>query len=517
MNKLLKTPGSRRDKRSIIYQTAILSASNIFLQLLGFAYRILLSRLAGPEGMGVYTLVMQVYSMVVSICLSGVSIAVTTLSAKLYARGNMLGLQRLVRYAMGLFFGLFLLAAVPVTFFHHQIAEDLLGDGRTANALLMVLICIFLTGYENIFKAVFHGSKRVQFSAVSEVTEQTARIFLVLFLLKRFMNQDSGYTAFLILSGMTLSEVFSVSILGFSYLKCFARKRGSADSPVPGINGQFLKIALPSAANAAVCTLFGSVSTVLFPTRLIAAGFLRTDAVSILGVISGMAGPLIRLPFALIGSLCTVLMPAVSACAAARDKKGVCRKIVKGFQATAWIGLPATAVLLVLLPDLCGLLFKQRVSESLAAFLAVETALSYFCIICINMLVGLSQQKRVLIYTVIGEGVQLILMWFLTALPQWNIYGYLTAAIVGAAVRLILCLRRVRLLTGTGPRLLADVAAPLIASALLFALTSLAAPRFTVMTGSVGWGAALSVALAVPVYAALTRTMGARSFRDLWR
>lgn len=41
-------------KESMLYNASVLSASGLVLQLIGFVYRIYLSRMAGAEGLGVY-------------------------------------------------------------------------------------------------------------------------------------------------------------------------------------------------------------------------------------------------------------------------------------------------------------------------------------------------------------------------------------------------------------------------------------------------------------------------------
>lgn len=71
-------------------------------------------------------------------------------------------------------------------------------------------------------------------------------------------------------------------------------------------------IVLPVTGAAVVNNLLGSASSVLLPQRLMLSGMSRTEALSELGVISGMAMPLLIFPIALISSVCTVLMPEVS-------------------------------------------------------------------------------------------------------------------------------------------------------------------------------------------------------------
>lgn len=420
----------------------MLATSNLFLHLLGFAYRTVLSRVAGAEGMGVYTLVMQVYFILYSVSLSGVCVAVSAIAARLTQAENHKGLRALVRLALVAFFVVFCIAASPVLLFPDFIAGSLLGDLRTVQALYMLLACIFLTGIENVAKAVFHGSGKVTLPIFSEVGEQTLRIAFVLLLLGRFANDDYGHTAFLIIVGMTLSEVYSASFLMINFWRKF-RGRGRRDAPVPGLRQEFSGILLPAAGTSVISNMFASVGTILFPARLVVAGFTRSAAVAALGIVAGMAAPLIQLPICVIASLSTLLLPSVAAARAAGDAACVRRRIRKALLFTASVALPVTAVLLPFVPKLCLLLFNQRIGPTLALLLAVHAGITYFLMVSVSILNGLGEQRRVLVYAILGETLQLGLIWLLAAVPELHVYGYLAGLILGDLLRLVCNLRRV--------------------------------------------------------------------------
>lgn len=423
----------------------MLAASNLFLHLLGFAYRIALSRLAGPEGMGIYMLVMQVYAILYSVCLSGVCVSVTAISAKLVAKGDDAGIRRLVRIAIAAFILLFAIMALPVALFPQFIGGALLGDERTIQALYLVLACIFLTGIENIFKSVFHGIRQVRYAIISEIGEQLLRIGLVLMLLNRFSNGDYGHTAFLILLGMTLSEIYSSMFLLTSFLRRFVNRALRRKARPEGLIREFGGIMLPVSATSIISNMFSSVATILFPARLVVAGFTRSAAISALGILSGMAAPLMFLPVPFINSLCTVLLPNVADSIAHNDPEGVRRKVKKALLITAIFAFPVTFLLLPFVPKLCMLLFAQPIGPTLALMLAIHTAITYFLFVSISILNAVGEQRKILTYAIIAEAFQLALVWLLTAVPELNIYGYLFGMILGDGMRLAFNLKRVRL------------------------------------------------------------------------
>ena len=95
---------------SILAGTLLLTATGLFSQVVGFFYRILLSRLIGAETMGLYQLVMPVYSMFMSLTAIGLTVAVSTLSARYHALGDRGAVRGALRRALVCFF----LVAVPL-------------------------------------------------------------------------------------------------------------------------------------------------------------------------------------------------------------------------------------------------------------------------------------------------------------------------------------------------------------------------------------------------------------------
>ena len=78
----------RIQRKTILYAAGVLACGNLALQALGFLYRVLLSRFAGAEGLGVYRLVNSAYLVLNSGCLSGITMACSRLSAASEARGE---------------------------------------------------------------------------------------------------------------------------------------------------------------------------------------------------------------------------------------------------------------------------------------------------------------------------------------------------------------------------------------------------------------------------------------------
>lgn len=418
----------------------ILTCSNMILQMMSFVYRIALTAYAGTEALGLNSLVMQVYQVVVSVCMSGLCVGVTAIAARLRAKESISSIRGLLKKAGVIFALLWFLMAAPIFFARDGIAAAALGDASAAPTLALMLVCILMTGVENILKSIHIGTGNVRQCAVSELCEQGIRFALVILLLVCIEHDCSADTVFLIMLGMVFSEFFSVGFLFTSYLRLFMRKTGDKlkcqNACAPSYK-QILAITFPATLTALAGTLFSSVGSLLLPSRLMLAGLSRTDALSMIGILSTVAVPITLLPMAAVGALSSVSMPAIAECHTLGDRNGEIRITKRMLSLTGSIACVATAAIIPFAPLLSEKLFGVTAPLSIFVLLGIKAIVIYYQVASVAALNGLMQQRTVLIFAVIGEAFQLTLIALLSSIPTLNIYGYLIAMILGELCRLM--------------------------------------------------------------------------------
>ncbi|MGI6182126.1 MAG: oligosaccharide flippase family protein [Agathobaculum sp.] len=422
----------RIQKRTILYDASILACGNLLLQALGFFYRILLSHFAGAEGLGVYRLVNSVYLVLNAGCLSGVTMACSRLTAASRARGERKQTGAVLRLSFSAFFMLCTACTAVILLLREPISIKLLGDGRCARAFPFLALCLALTGVENIFKALFIGLEKMQYTAASEVGEQLVRICAVGVLLFQYRGNEYGTIAMLIFAGMVVSEIFSALLLTWLFHK-----------NIPGVSlhtqingamaGQFFRIALPLSASALIGNLISSAGAILLPQRLMLAGMTYEQALSALGVISGMALPLLLLPVALVSSVNTALLPAVTAAQARGNRARVCALTGRAITTVGLIAFPATAVLVPLAPRLSELFFRQPLTPEYVSLLGAVAIASYYQMVTAGLLNALGLQHLSVVTGVLAECMQIVLLYRWCALPSMGVYGYLLAMLLTSA------------------------------------------------------------------------------------
>ncbi len=506
----------RIKKKTILYAAGVLACGNLALQALGFFYRVLLSHFAGAEGLGVYRLVNSAYLVLNAGCLSGVTMACSRLSAACEARGEGRRIGAILRLAFSVFFTLCAACAAVVLLFGDGIAATLLGDVRCAKAFPFVLLCLALTGVENIFKSLFIGLEQMQYTATSEVGEQLIRIFSVGILLYRYQGEDYGTIAMLIFAGMVVSEVFSALFLTRLF-RCSMAHTSLAAPLDRATAQQFFFIALPLSASALIGNIISSAGAVLLPQRLMVAGLTYEQALSALGVISGMAMPLLLLPVALVSSVCTALLPAITAAQAVGSSERVRGLIGRAISTVGLIGVPATAVLVPLAPRLSELFFRQPLTAEYVTLLGAVAIVSYYQMTSGSLLNALGLQHINVVTAVSAELCQLFLLYRWCASPRLGIYGYLLAMLLTDTIAFTVNLCVLRCRSGFACKPLRRFGVPALCGAALFLWTRIFFRVFQDVCRTEAAALMLTVLGAGVLYVLVLRLMGIRLLRYLSR
>ena len=426
--------------RSALYGAAVLTASNILLQLLGFVYRVFISRRVGAEGMGLFSLVMPAYSVIMSVAVSGVAVAVSRLSAGYQALGNTRAVNQLVRRALGVFALLFAGIAALVIPLSDGISVWLLGDARTRAGLLMLLPCILFTGIENIHKNHFYGLKKVHQPAASELIEMCVRTGAVILLLTFLKPAYEEYAVALIVAGMVICEIVSALLLRVMY-RTEQRTVMPAGPVIPQrrMLRDMSAIAVPIAGANLLSNLIGAASSVIIPARLITSGLSQPEALSAYGVTMGMSLPLLGLPGAFIAALTLVMIPRLSEDLALKRTASMKRRVIRTLRATTLAIIPSMALLVAFGPRLAELLYDQPAAGAHFPLLALGMLLSCYMGIMGSLLSGLGEQKRTASNMILTGLIELALIWVLTAQPQLRMEGFVWAFIVASLVGAALC------------------------------------------------------------------------------
>ena len=483
----------------------LLTAAGLFSQVVGFVYRMLLSRLVGAEIMGLYQLVMPVYSVLMSVTAVGLTVAVSTLSARYHALGDDGTVKNVLRRALGGFFMLAAPLGMTAAALSDPISVYLLGDARTRLGLVLLVPCVLLTGVENLHKHCFYGIGRVGPPAAVEIAEQIIRAAAVLGLLVALLPRSAEETVGAIVLGMVLCEVFSACTLTLLLRRHWRQpKVGPARNEVS--RARLFHIAAPVGATSLLGTLLSCANSVLIPAKLVEGGLTLSDAMSEFGVLCGMTLPLLALPTGFIGSVCLVMVPDLSRRTAQGNRRAAGSLLDRVMSATSLLTAPAMALLTVVGPTVGRAMFRNARVGELIVPLAVGTLLGCWQSVLSGALNGLGLQGKGARNAILSDAVQLAFTFF--AVPRWGLAGFaagfVASGLVGAGLNLASALQAASL----RPQLFRWFVRPVLAAVFMGLWCNL---LFRVMldAGCGQWGTVLICALlGLALYAAALLAQG---------
>ena len=409
---------------------------------------------------------MPVYAVLSSLTAAGLTVAVSALSARYGAKGDLAAIRRVRRTCLNLFFALLAPLGLVTILCSDPISVYVLGDARTRLGLCLLVPCLALTGIENLQKHSFFGVGRVAPPAFCEMAEQVIRAGAVLGLLWVFLPQSGERTVGLIVLGMCLCEIFSACALTLLFRRCMGVSRGERLDNL-GLRREVIRIALPVGGTALLGNLMGSANAVLIPRLLVKGGATVSQAMSSFGVINGMTLPMLFMPSAFVGALGLMLVPKLAQTVALKQPREARDQLGRVMGATSVLILPAMALLAVIGPSLGVILFRDARAGERILPLAVGVVLSCYQSVLGSALNGLGKQSAAAGNMLLSDGVQLAFTWFLVGDPRIGLGGYVTGLWVSSLVGVWLNYRDVQKAIGIKMQTFLWLVAPGLASILM--------------------------------------------------
>ena len=419
-------------KNNIYKSAAQVTAFSFVEKTIGFLYRILLTRIIGAEGIGVYQICLTVFAVFLTAASSGIPVTVSRLMAKSNARGDLSGKHSAV--TAGIICTL--IVTVPIAlmlFFGRNIFGFLFSDKRCIPIFSILLPGLVLTSVYAVIRGSFWGNKQFVPYSVIELLEEAVMVIAGTILIIGVTDPVVGAERAML--AVLIPYVFSFAVSLFWYFK----KGGKLVNPKKQLK-PLLASATPITAMRTSTSVINSAVAIILPALLIGAcGLSGTEAISMYGVAAGMAVPTLFIPSAIIGSIAVVVAPELSENFYKKNKKRVRYDVEKTVKASIFIATLIIPVLFVLGNAISVFLYDSELCGQIVT-------ISSFTVlpICITMMTNtvlnsMNYEKRTLVYYLIGAAVMLICLVALTR--YLNVYAYVLGLSLSFIITSVLNLR----------------------------------------------------------------------------
>ncbi len=450
-------------KENIVLGTLLLSASSIFVRMIGFVFKVWLSNTMGPEGTGVYSLIMSLYMVCATLATSGISGGVAKLAAKEFATGQVANAKRILSRALMLSLTLSCVVGVLLFVYARQIGVYMLKDVRTVLSLQVLAPSLPFMSVAGCLRGYFIARRKMLNPALSQVVEQLLKMAFIIWIIGKFLPLGIEYGCAVVIAGITLGEVVCFLISWGGYLWEKRQSRPGAKANIRGVTRSLLGFALPVSAGSYVRSGLRLIEDVLILSGLKSFTGRQDVATGTYGILKGMVMPLLIFPLSLLSAFVVTLTPEISRMSGSGDVKKLERTISKVLQFTFIVAIFIVGVLMSFSYQLGMAIYH---SEEVGQMLKM---LSWLCpFMCVEMVVvsilqGLGEQVSSLRYNVSDCILRVIMVYFLV--PKWGVAGFLIMVVISNLYTSVLNLYRLLKITKLPLRLNDWVFKPTLAAA----------------------------------------------------
>jgi len=453
-------------RQSLIYGTIILLVANFFNRIVGFTYQILMIRLIGPEGVGLFNMVYPIYVLVLVAATAGIPLAIAKLVAEETAKNNFAGALRIFRTAflfivgLSVFFTVLLLVGAP------YLREHVFPNPKVYYCFLSLVPGVIIVSLCSAFRGYFQGLQQMTSTAVTQMTEQLVRVVAGLSIAYFLLPRGVEYAAIGLSLGVILGEFTGFLLMLTIYLINRLRLPRLPVYPISlkAVTVRIFGLAIPVTLTRLVTTGVMSIDAILIPYRLHASGLSMSQATAAYGELIGIAMALMLTPGIITFALATALVPAVSDAMALKNYTLVRMRTSESMRLTMLAGMPATLVLLFVPEQLCLLFFDYPQAGTVLRAIALGGPFLFISQTTTGILQGMGRADRPLKNLIVGSLIKVVGVYYLTAVPSLGIVGTAYALSFSYAVAALLNYIDLRALSGLKAEFLQWLIKPLFAS-----------------------------------------------------
>lgn len=421
----------------------ILTLAGLMVKVIGSVNRILLSRLLGGEGIGLYQMAYPVYLLLLAISAAGIPVAISIIVAGFLAQKDYANVRQVFRVSLRLMACVGAVLAVCLVLAAGWLVDaGVITDARAYYSLIALTPAIFFATILASFRGYFQGHQLMTPPAVSQIVEQFIRVVTMVVLAYVLLPYGLEYAAAGAAFGAVPGSLTGLVVMGCFYR--YYRKQWQVEQ-VPAAElvrsrvliKRLLLLALPVSCANILVPVTSSIDVLLVPGRLIDSGLSVEQATAQFGYLAGMAQPLLLMATIPTMSLATSLVPAVSEAFALNKWQIIEQKAATAMKLCCLITVPASVGMWVLAEPISRLLYGTAKAGVAIMHSAPAICLLGLQQVTTGMLQGMGHTNLPMLNMLIGIAAKLVAVLQLTN-AEYGIAGAAWATNINFGVTALL-------------------------------------------------------------------------------
>lgn len=400
----------------VLKNSFILLIGNLLFRVGGYINRLLMSRMLGPEGYGLYGLTLPFQGIFQILSAGGLPPAISKYVAEYNAQDKKALTRQVILTSTKFMVLMAILLSIILLFSSDFIANNIFHKPLVVWPLRAVSLITPFSVVVGAMRGAFQGVYKNEYTVYNRMAEQIATIvFACVFVY-------CGLYAMGAVLGSAFGFIISAVTAAFLYKKYINPLFDSDDSLNLSFKEELnllwmlIKFAVPVAITALSEIAIYDIGTLVIGSIMLSVDVGYYNA----------ADPISRIPLVISLSVSTVLLPATAEAYALKDHKMLQQYVVDCLRYSILTVLPLCVMISIFSIPIISLLFGSQYIQGSGALSILVIGMSFYSIymICSSILQGIGYPRLPMYILLIGTGLNLVLNIVL-------VYSY---GIVGAAI-----------------------------------------------------------------------------------
>ena len=331
-------------KNKFLKSSLILIIGGLLTKILGMFVKIILTRNIGIHGIGLYSMVMPTFLLLISISGFGLTTALNVLiSSNKYNNKNLIITSLIISLSIDLIIFILLI------FFSNYISTTLLNNKILKIPLITIGFVLPFITVSNIFRIYYFSKERMLPHVISNILEDTIKLLLIVIFIKKFLYSEEATLSFVILTNI-FSEFSSILI----FIHCFPKfSITKEDIKINKRNiKDILAISIPTTISRLINSFTYFLEPIILTYTLTKIGYTNEYIVTEYGIINGYVLPILLLPSFLTNAISQALIPSISKNYSDKNFKELKKRINQALCISLFLGIIFTIIF-----TFCGKIF----------------------------------------------------------------------------------------------------------------------------------------------------------------
>lgn len=465
--------------KTIIKGTLVFTISGILCRIMGFIFRIYISRIMPASQIGLYQMVMPICVLCQAVAVGGLSTAVTKYTAAYLAQKKKD--KGYVNFLATLLYCTVISAIIAIIIIKNSafISKIFLSSSLCGSLLIIAAYSVPFACIHSVISSYFIGLELHGLCATAQVIEQIIRITCV-FTFVGIAGQngnlaDASTALYGILAGEISSSVFCLAAVIFLKDKYKTEETALSKAPLYYISEGIIqlavnyRLALPITANHFCLHLMQSFEAVLLPMMLVTYGQTGEEALTTYGVLTGMTMPLVLFPATFTNAMAQALLPDISKSWQTKNLSHLNRSLELALTLACNLGIMCIPGFFFYGAGFGGIIFDNKAVIAQVRLMSLICPVVFLSTPLSSALNAMGKTVTVFISSMLAQLIRLALVVFV--IPRTGINGYcygLIASHLFVCIYMMLVLKK---LTGCSYSIKTLAAAPVIRSIICFFAT----------------------------------------------